>query len=545
LAARKSFGRHATPINTGVNDPAKVVSKNVWNEDPAKDGMFGHTPANITVATNIISPVDTLNIVAGEGAADDVIDFCNLTSDPAIAEGDYVKLLKGSQVITVNHNTGSPPANHAPFLLLGGVTSKTLDANVQMVFQRRGNNLVECTLTKDITNSLLKSGTFPNITGIGAQSQNLDMNSNKIVNATDPTNPQDVATKFYVDAIAAGLKWKDAVRVATTAAGTLASDFENGDTVDGVVLATGDRILIKNQTDQTQNGIYTVNASGAPTRATDADTGSELVQAAVFVKAGTVNADQGFVCTNDSITIGSTNITFTQFTGTGQIDAGIGLTKTGNTLNFDIDELASETVIDDANDTVPFKDASASNTPKEMTINNLMKGKYIIPIPIGAFFKKTTGGTSEDLTQEEFATNKINIKKYSFDQSTDEGIQIQFPTPDTWDGGSVEVQFIWKANATSGTARWGAKGRSYGDGETIDQAMGTEQEIDDAVTATANQVLISGWTPAITLGGTPVGGEFVIMEIFRNADHANDTLAADAALLGVRVRLSTNKKADG
>lgn len=544
MAVRKSFGRHATPINTGVNDPAKVVSKNVWNEDPAKDGMFGHTPGAVTIATGKISPVDTLVVVSGEGAADDDLDFIDYTSDPAIADGDYVKLLKGSQIITVRHNTASPPANSGAIILLSAA-NKTLDANVPLILQRKGNTFYEVVITKDIVNNNLKSGAFPNITGIGAQSQNLDMNSNKIVNVTDPTSAQDVATKFYVDAIAAGLKWKDAVRVATTAAGTLASDFENGDTVDGVVLVTGDRILIKNQATQTENGIYTVNATGAPTRSTDADTGTELVQAAVFVKEGTVNADQGFVCTNNSITIGSTNITFTQFTGTGQIDAGVGLTKTGNTLNLDVDELNSKTSVTDANDTLVVKDTSASNEPKEVTIDNVMKGKYIIPIPVGAFFKKTTGGTSEDLTQEELPTNKVNIKKYSFDQTTDEAIGIQFPTPSTWDGGTVEVQFIWKANATSGTARWGAKGRSYGDGETIDQAMGTEQEVDDAVTATANQVLISGWTPAITLQGTPAGGEFVIMEVFRNADHANDTLAADAALLGVNVRLSTNKKADG
>lgn len=122
-----------------------------------------------------------------------------------------------------------------------------------------------------------------------------------------------VAKKSYVDSLVAGLKWKASVRAATTAAGTLASSFENGDTIDGITLATGDRILIKTQAAGSENGIYTVNVSGVPTRTTDADAGTELVSAAVFVQEGTVNADRAFVCTNNSITLGSTSITFVGF----------------------------------------------------------------------------------------------------------------------------------------------------------------------------------------------------------------------------------------
>lgn len=122
------------------------------------------------------------------------------------------------------------------------------------------------------------------------------------------------ALKSYIDNSLAGRAWKNYVRAATTAAGTLASSFENGDTVDGVVLATGDRILIKNQAAGAENGIYVVAASGAPTRATDADSSAELVNAAVFVSEGTANADTQWVCTtNAPITVGSTTVTFVQF----------------------------------------------------------------------------------------------------------------------------------------------------------------------------------------------------------------------------------------
>ncbi|HSY50391.1 MAG TPA: hypothetical protein VLC46_16385 [Thermoanaerobaculia bacterium] len=116
-----------------------------------------------------------------------------------------------------------------------------------------------------------------------------------------------------IAAAVAGLKWKASVRCASTAAGTLASSFANGSVMDGVTLATNDRILLKDQASGAENGIYTVNASGAPTRATDANIGTELVSASVFAQSGTINADRAFVCTNDSITIGATAIVFVGF----------------------------------------------------------------------------------------------------------------------------------------------------------------------------------------------------------------------------------------
>ena len=115
----------------------------------------------------------------------------------------------------------------------------------------------------------------------------------------------------YVQDYVGASNLKDAVRVATTTAGTLATSFANGQTVDGVTLATGDRILIKNQTAGQENGIYTVNATGAPTRATDADTASDIADAVVYVSQGTVNADTGWKLVTDAITLGTTPLVFT------------------------------------------------------------------------------------------------------------------------------------------------------------------------------------------------------------------------------------------
>jgi hypothetical protein len=157
----------------------------------------------------------------------------------------------------------------------------------------------------------------------------------KITNLGAPSASGDAANKGYVDDKVAGLSWKDEVRVATTAAGTLASSFENGDSVDGVTLSTGDRILIKDQAAGAENGIYTVNASGAPTRATDADTAAEIQGAAVYVVSGTTNAGTRWVNSNTgTITLGTTALTFAQFGGGASYTAGDGLTLTAN--DFDV-----------------------------------------------------------------------------------------------------------------------------------------------------------------------------------------------------------------
>jgi hypothetical protein len=162
-------------------------------------------------------------------------------------------------------------------------------------------------------------------------SPNVDVswNNRKITGLLDPTGAQDAATKSYVDNTAQGLDTKSSVRVGTTANITL-SGTQN---IDGIALIAGDRVLVKDQTTQSQNGIWVVGA-GAWTRATDADTWNELVSAYTFVEQGTVNADTGWTCTVDpGGTVGSTAVTWAQFSGAGQVTAGNGLTKTGSTID--------------------------------------------------------------------------------------------------------------------------------------------------------------------------------------------------------------------
>lgn len=150
-----------------------------------------------------------------------------------------------------------------------------------------------------------------------------------------PSGATDAVPKSYVDSLSQGLDPKASVRAATTVAGTLVSSFANGSIIDGITLATNDRILIKNQATATENGIYTVNASGAPTRSTDMDNWAEIPGAFTFVEEGTLMADTGWVCTsNTGGTLGSTNITFAQFSGVGAYTAGTGLTLTGTQFSI-------------------------------------------------------------------------------------------------------------------------------------------------------------------------------------------------------------------
>jgi phage-related tail fiber protein len=136
----------------------------------------------------------------------------------------------------------------------------------------------------------------------------LDLVNKKVVNVLDPTSAQDAATKAYVDSLFGGLDWKASVRAATTANITLSG----AQTVDGVSLIAGDRCLVKDQSTASGNGIYVV-AAGAWTRATDADTSSEVTAGmTVVVEEGTANGDKAFVLTtNGAITVGTTSLTFT------------------------------------------------------------------------------------------------------------------------------------------------------------------------------------------------------------------------------------------
>ena len=162
----------------------------------------------------------------------------------------------------------------------------------------------------------------------------LNMSTNKITNLPSPTDDADAATKGYVDATASGLDVKASVRVATTG-NTSIANLGAGTLIDGVTLAEGDRVLLKDQVNAYENGIYVVGSAAAGgTRAADFDSDGEVTSGAfTFVEEGTANGSNGYVLvTADAVTVGSTNMSFEQFSGAGQIEAGAGIKKNGNEL---------------------------------------------------------------------------------------------------------------------------------------------------------------------------------------------------------------------
>lgn len=199
------------------------------------------------------------------------------------------------------------------------------------------------------------------ITLLGVSGVALDGGGAEAVNFLDPTTAQSLATKAYVDAVAAGLYWKTAVRAATnaalaavTAAGsgvgkTLTENASGALTVDGVTMNNGDRVLIKNQVAGSDNGIYTVTDKGSVitpfilTRATDADTSAEVKAGlAVFSTEGTVGDNVGWVVTtNNPITLDTTSLAFSQFTAAATYTFDQGLLLTGASVTVELDTSAA------------------------------------------------------------------------------------------------------------------------------------------------------------------------------------------------------------
>jgi hypothetical protein len=197
-----------------------------------------------------------------------------------------------------------------------------------------------------------------------APTADVSFNSRKLTNLADPTNAQDAATKAYVDAARSGLDVKDSVKVATTANITLSG----AQTIDGVSVTTGDRVLVKDQTTALQNGIYVV-AVGSWTRAADADSNADVTPGMfTFVEEGTANADTGWVLsTNSAIVLNTTALSFAQFSGAGQITAGAGLTRAGNTL--DIGTANSTRIVVNADNIDLATTGVAASTYRSVTVD--------------------------------------------------------------------------------------------------------------------------------------------------------------------------------
>ena len=296
----------------------------------------------------------------------------NKVAFTAPATGATLTLYDGSTLATAgaysvtltatNTTTVTLPTTGTLATLAGSetLTNKTLSTGstwngntVGVAYGGTGSTTGSITGTGSLTFAAGGSNQSVNLTPTGTGT--VDVGGFRITSVGSPTQTTDAATKGYVDSVKQALDIKDSVRVATTgnltatASGTGAgktltnSGTQAAITIDSVVLVSGDRVLVKDQTTQANNGIYTVTTVGTAstnwvlTRATDADnspSGEVTPGMFTFVEEGTVNQDSGWVLTTDgSVTIDSTALTFVQFSGAGQVIAGDGLTKSGNTLN--------------------------------------------------------------------------------------------------------------------------------------------------------------------------------------------------------------------
>ena len=249
----------------------------------------------------------------------------------AFTAGEGVDITHAGQAITIaaedatTTNKGVASFADANFTVAGGAVSLKNDGVPNSKLENKSVTIGNTTVNLGATTASLASVTFVELT-------------------QDPSQAMHAATKQYVDATTQGLDVKNSVRLASTGNLTIA-DINAGDTIDGVSLVAGNRILLKDQTTASENGIYTVSENaGGTVRSADMAATDQAAGIFVFVEEGNASADSGFVCTSDGSadTVGTHNLTFAQFSGAGQITAGTALTKTGNTLNVAVDSSTIE-----------------------------------------------------------------------------------------------------------------------------------------------------------------------------------------------------------
>ena len=359
-------------IKSGTTTAATFTSANVVLAGTVDSGAITSTGA-VTAGTSFIIGSADINetdlekldeITNGTAAASKalVLDAStNITGIGTIGSG----AITSSGVVTgTGFTIGNAVINETDLEKLDDITNGTVTASKALVVDSNRdlstlrNVTLDGTLVADditVANATISTTASNNNIVLSPHgSGTVDVATSRITGVVDPSGAQDAATKSYVDAVKTGLVIKDSVSCATTA--DLAYTYSNGSsgvgatltngsngviTLDGVALILNMRVLVKDQDDAEENGIYYVSTAGAVsaalvlTRVTDADTDSEIPGGSfTFVEQGTIGSENGYVFThNGTPTVGTTELPVSQFSGAGQVITGTGLTKSGNTIN--------------------------------------------------------------------------------------------------------------------------------------------------------------------------------------------------------------------
>lgn len=320
----------------GDGSSPRVIGGKVFSDK--LDHTNGTLTASSAITTDSNSKVDTIKLRGADNSTPG-----NIVLDDN--DGNFATTLKGAATLGGNIDI-TLPTTAGTVITTGNLTGIT--GTIGSLDTLSIDNITIDGNTISSTDSDGNIKLDPDGTGT------IDVSSAKITNLGTPTSDADATTKAYVDGLINGLDIKESVKLAST--GNIAGTYNNGTGtitasgngslggIDGVLTTQGIRVLLKDQTDAKQNGVYVVTATGdgsnpyVLTRAGDADASAEISGGAFFfVEQGNTNADNGFVTThNGNPTLGTTDITFQQFSGAGQITAGNGLDKSGNTISVDL-----------------------------------------------------------------------------------------------------------------------------------------------------------------------------------------------------------------